>query len=312
MPDLLFLLGSPRSGKSTTHDILASTGEFAWISNFQSSYPNLHFISLFNRKYDIPYLGLKLYSNKKEKDITSPVQSNDFWKFYLKGFEPRRGRNNNSVPIEQRKPPGIILGENITEVEKRSTREVVKNICRWQGKDHFLAEYALWARMSYFSKIFPQAKFLHILRDGRAVASEYKKMIEKGVYPESDEIEWWLSGWPKEWREEFKENYGSLLTFCVFQWKFILKMIWRDANDISKKRYMEVMYKDIVEEPEKTFSNILDFYDLKCNSRIERYLKRKELENMNRRWREELDGKEKEHLDQIIHEEEYLKILNHE
>ncbi|MEF8834729.1 MAG: hypothetical protein V5A76_01090 [Candidatus Thermoplasmatota archaeon] len=84
----------------------------------------------------------------------------------------------------------------------------MKNICMWQGKDHFLSEYALWARMSFFDTVFPRPKFVHVIRNGKAVAYEYKKMIKKGVYPESEEIEWWTSGWPEEWKEEFEEKYG--------------------------------------------------------------------------------------------------------
>ncbi|MEF8834730.1 MAG: sulfotransferase [Candidatus Thermoplasmatota archaeon] len=72
-----------------------------------------------------------------------------------------------------------------------------------------------------------------------------------------------------------------MLSFCAFQWKFVLKMIWEDAKNISEDRYMEVRYKNLVEKPEESFSKILDFYGLEYNERIQRYLEQKELENMN-------------------------------
>lgn len=310
MQGLLFLIGSSRSGKTTTHDVLASSGKFAWISDLQDSHPRLDSISFFNRKYDMPFFGLKSYLNKKEDDITTPVQGNDFWKTHLEGFEPKRFEDENAVPVEERDPPTLKTGDNIPEEDKKSARKAVKNICKWQGKDHFLSEYALWPRMNFFSKVFSAPKFVHVVRDGRAVAHEYRQMIEKGVYPEKKEIEWWKKGWPEEWREEFEKNYGSLLTFCAYQWKFIIKMIRKDAKNILEERYMEVKYKDMVESPKKTFSSILDFYGLEYNERMERYLELKELENMNPRWREELKVSQKDELNRIINGSEYTEFLD--
>ncbi|MFP4001483.1 MAG: sulfotransferase [Thermoplasmata archaeon] len=310
MQGLLFLVGCPRSGKTTAHDILASSGRFAWISNLQDSYPRLDSISFFNRKYDIPFFGLRSYLNKNEDDITTPVQGNDFWKAHIKGFEPKRFEDENAVPVERRDPPGLKTGEKIPEEEKEDAREVVENICMWQGKDHFLSEYALWSRMSFFREIFPESKFVHVVRDGRAVAHEYRKMIEDGEYPEGEEMEWWLRGWPDRWRREFEEDHGSFLTFCAFQWKFIVKMIRDDAENIPEDRYMEVKYRDMVERPEETISSVFDFYGLEYNQRIQRYLKMKKFENRNREWREELNHSQKEELDGILYESEYAEILD--
>lgn len=308
MKGLLFIIGAPRSGKTTTHDILASSGKFAWISNLQNSYPRSGIISFLNRKYDIPSFGLKAYSKKKRTYLTAPVQSNDFWKNNLPDFELERFEE--AVPLQERDPPGLKTGENIPEKHKERTRKVVEDICRWQGKGHLLSEYALWSRMSFFSEVFSNTKFLHVIRDGRAVAYEYKKMIERGIYPEKKEMEWWIKGWPKEWREEFNEKYSSILTFCAFQWKFVIKMIREDSENIPYDNYEEVKYRDVVEKPRQTFSNILDFYGSEYNQRIERYLDLKDLENMNHRWRRELKKSQKDRLNRIIQDNEYKEILD--
>ncbi len=302
MEGLLFIIGCPRSGKTTTQDILASSGKFAWISNLQNSYPKAGIISILNRKYDIPIFGLKAYAEQKRTDLTAPVQANDFWKYNLASFEIERFEE--AVPLKERDPPGLKTGENISEKHKKMVRKVVKDICNWQGKKHLLSEYALWSRMNFFSEIFSDLKFLHVIRDGRAVAHDYCKMIERGIYPEKKEIDWWIKGWPKEWREEFEEKYGSILTFCAFQWKFVIKMIRDDSKNIPDDSYKEVKYRDIVERPQMTFRSILDFYGLEYDDRIERYLSLKDLENTNHLWKNELEKSQKDRLNRIIHESE--------
>ena len=305
MKGLLFIIGCPRSGKTTTHDILASSGRFAWISNLQESNPREGFLSVLNKRYDIPFFGLNAYLKKKNADLTAPVQGNDFWKDHLPGFEIERFED--AVPIEKREAPGLKTGDNISEKRKKRTRKIVEDICKWHGKDHFLSEYALWSRMNFFSSVFPEARFVHVIRDGRTVAHEYRKMIESGIYPEKEEMRWWMSGWPREWREEYEEKFDSLLAFCAFQWKFILKMIWEDSKHISEDRYLEIRYEDIVEDPKRIFSEILEFYGLKLNHRIERYIEMKNLEKLDSE--EELDRDEKRTLDRILNEGKYAEYL---
>jgi len=308
MKGLLFIIGCPRSGKTTTQDILASSDKFAWISNIQDSYPHFGFIGVLNRKYDIPLFGLKAYSKKRRTDLTAPIQGNDFWKNNLPSFEMKRFEE--AVPLEERDPPGLNTGENLSDKNKERTRKVVRDICKWQGKEHLLSEYALWSRMNFLSEVFSELKFLHVIRDGRAVACDYRKMIKSGIYPEKKEMDWWIEGWPEEWRDEFQKKYGSMLTFCAFQWKFVIKMIRKDSENIPDESYKEVKYRDIVERPKKTFSSILDFYGLEFNERIERYLDLKDLKNMNHLWRRELEKSQKNRLNRILHESGYKELLD--
>ncbi len=305
MKGLLFLIGCPRSGKTTTHDILASSGKFAWISNLQRSYPRKGSLSILNRKYDIPLFGLRAYAKKKRTDLTAPVQGNDFWKHHIPSFELERFED--AVPLEKRRPPGLKTGDEIPQEHEERTKKAVRDICKWQGKDHFLSEYALWSRMNFFTSIFPKAKFVHVVRDGRAVAHEYRKMIEKGIYPEKREMRWWMSGWPRGWREEYEENFDSLLAFCAFQWKFILKMIWDDSKYISEDRYLEIRYEDMVEDPEFVFSDILEFYGMDLVPRIERYIERITLEKQDTI--KELDDRDIGVLDEILREGRYAEYL---
>ena len=42
---------------------------------------------------------------------------------------------------------------------------------KYQGKREFIAEYSGWSRIAFFNEIFPHCRFIHIVRDGRAVAN---------------------------------------------------------------------------------------------------------------------------------------------
>ncbi len=316
MDNVTFLIGTPRCGKSTTLELLASSGQFAWLSSHQKFLPGCPEISILNRLYDIPDIGLKLYhlSSKQKRYLSDyiflphPVESKEFWKKYLSKFENLMG--NKSIPPKERPPPSLKNAVDLSELEVKRIRKAVKRICERQKKDHFLTEYSKWPRMDYLSRAFPLAKFVHIIRDGRAVSYEYyRKMIESN-YIEWEEREWWIRGWPNKWKKEFLEKYNSRLAFCAYQWKFLLDLIWEDADRISNDRYLEVRYEELVKEPKNVLSDILNFSEGEFTERLNQYLNQKELVSMNSRWIDELTKTEKKQLNEIIHEKRYSELFD--
>lgn len=282
----LFIIGGPRGGKSLTMEVLASHGEFAWISDHLNFAPNLSILSGLNRIYDIPRLGPHLYRlSVKQKDILPhplllpyPAETNNFFNKHLSRFGLK---NRGESACHNRLPPGLRDGKDISHKEVNRLRNTIDEICWLEKKERFVSEYSLWPRMNYFSTAFPKAKFVHVVRDGRAVAYSYKEAMERPDYYEWDERDWWIRYWPREWKTEFKKNHGTVLAFCAYQWKFFLKLIWKDADRISNERYMEVKYRDLMENPKESFSKILNFGGLEMDDRMECYLRKKRLKNMN-------------------------------
>jgi hypothetical protein len=286
-----FVIGTPRSGKSRVFNILISSGCFAWISDFHNYFNNAKFSSLANRVYDIPLLGSKLYwNNWKIKYLPHPVETNSFWQKNITGF--------NSVKSHE-----------IITSELKNVYKLINIFCKWQGKNIFLTEYSKWAKINYFSKIEPNAKFLHLVRDGRAVAYEYYKMIINSKYKEWNEKEKWIYAWPQNWRDEFEENSDSILAYCAYLWKFQLKLIQEEAKNLSLDRYLEIKYEDLVKEPEKVIIEIMDFFGIDFNTNISRYLHKNMLKNMNHEWKENLSLEQKNLLGKIIWEPEYIRYF---
>lgn len=305
-----FVIGTPRSGKSRLIEIMLSSGKFAWISYHQDYFPKLKIISFYNRIYDIPIVGRKLFlKSENSRFLPYPMETNRFWRKILSEFE---GTIKQDKVQPHNKSNSNIKGKwNISEDEIKIAKDEIENIFKWQGKEHMLLDYSKWPMMNYFSKVFPGVKFVHIIRDGKVVALEYERMIRSGKYTEWSDKEYWIESWPKEWRQDFLKNYQhSILAFCAYQWKYQLKLIWEDSKNISKERYMEVRYEDLTENPEGTISNILNYYGLEFNENIEMYLKQKKLINMNNKIKKRLSKSESKILDRIIYEKEYTELID--
>lgn len=224
----MFIIGCPRSGTTITLDLLCMHQSLAWVSHKVDRSPDRLELSKQNRIYDIPFLGKFLYLNKKKsKRLPFPVEPWNFWDTYLSRFQWERFGNI---------PPHRANENDITRQEIETIRKVINTICKYQNKTRFLSKYTDFPRIKYLTQAFPDAIFIHIIRDGRAVANSYYEQIKKGIFKTWAERDWWIQGWPEEWRKVWKEKYNTPLTFVTFQWKFFVDEIRKDSKFVPRTR----------------------------------------------------------------------------
>ncbi|GAB2319827.1 hypothetical protein IRB23SM22_20880 [Alkalibacterium sp. s-m-22] len=287
-----FIIGTPRSGKSRVFEALVSSGNFAWISEYHNYFNIIKLSSLINKIYDIPLIGYRLYKiNGISKYLPHPIETNSFWEKKISQFN---SPNKSDISMH----------------EIDNIRELIKNSCSWQGKELFISEYSKWSRVNEFTKVDPAAKFLHLTRDGRAVAYEYYKMIVNSNYNEWNMRQEWIESWPQTWKDDFEKYSDSVLVYCVYLWKFQLMKIKEETMTLHRDQYLEIRYEDLVKDPEYNFLKIADFFEMKFNKRLSDYIINSNFRNMNYEWEQELTPEQKNILNDIINETDYLKYLD--
>jgi len=308
----IFLIGCPRSGTTMTMRIMSCHEDLAWVSNFLDMAPNRLELSRRSRVYDLPVLGKHLHYARVRGDkseftrrvilqLPEPVEPWKFFNAYFANFQWPRGGN---TPPRRRTP------SDMTSAESENFKNAVQTLCRYQGKKRFLSKYTDFPRIQFLRNVFADARFIHITRDGRAVASSYLDKIQSGDFGTWDEREWWISGWPSSWSDEFLNEYNTPAAFVAYQWKFFLDQIWQDAVVLPEEHYLEVNYRDIVSSPRQTFSKIFDFCGLDRSPRVEWYLGKTALRNMNTKWQVKLSDEEKVMLEQLIDESRFRRLFD--
>ena len=309
----IFIIGCPRSGTSITLNIVARHEELAWVSDNLNGNPNQLKRAKINRIYDLPTIGDLLYLARTQGDhpimlpyriknfLPAPVEPWVFWDSYLQNFQWRRG----GIISPRRRTK-----DDITLSEVMHIRQAIEAICQYQNKRRFLSKYTDFPRITYLNEAFPDAIFIHIVRDGRAVAASCLEKIESGEFGTWNEREWWIKGWPESWRDEWVKKYKTPLSFVAFQWKFFVSEIWEDAKAIGKNRYMEIRYKDIVTNPHLTFNRLFEFCQLGKSRRVETYLDKINLSTMDYKWKDRFDNEEKEILARIVGDSNFTYLLD--
>jgi hypothetical protein len=95
------------------------------------------------------------------------------------------------------------------------------------------------------SELFPEARFVHIIRDGRDVALS---QLEHGFMP--------------------------TLPHCAFFWRRTVTKARTAGEILGPSRYLEVQYDALVSEPDSTLATVCDFLQLSFHNQMLHYFER--------------------------------------
>ena len=157
----VFLLGSGRSGTTVLYHLLSSHPELCWFSNYSNLLHWLPFIPLSQRLLHQGASGSSLakdaFSNKGRKLSVRPAEAKKLYK--------KAGLPHNRVLTELDHKP---------EVEARF-RKIIERHLYWSGRTRFLSkDTANNQRYKLLNHMFPDALFVHLVRDGRAVTNSIR------------------------------------------------------------------------------------------------------------------------------------------
>jgi omega-hydroxy-beta-dihydromenaquinone-9 sulfotransferase len=273
----IFIIGAGRSGSTAVHEILACHPNVAWLSAFGLRYPDSPALNraLLNA-LDWPILGR--YMRRRFK----PWECFRYWEHYSTGF--RRSCRDLTAHDASQKSHDVVqkaLGKLVT---KHRTRLMLKATG--------------WPRIGYLATMFPDARFVHVLRDGRSVANSLLS------------VDWWL-GWqgPQNWRygeldphylDEWKRHDRSFVALAGIQWKIIMDAIEEGRGQVNAANIFELRYEELCAEPVRAMREVALFAGLEWTSAFERLVASQSLVSMNHRWRNELTAEQQRILQCVL------------
>jgi LPS sulfotransferase NodH len=273
----LFIVGAGRSGSTMLMDLLSHHPEIAWLSTVAHRYPtrfDLHRRAL--ESVDAPVVGRRLLAR------LGPREAYGFWEAHSPGF---------------RRPHRDLLATDVT----RSRRDALVAAVAAQHtsrRDRFVAKITGWPRVSFLREVFPDARFVHLVRDGRAVAASFSRMTVD---------HWW--GWrgPENWRYgKLEPAYQALwdgtgqsyIVLAGIQWMLVLDAIER-IRAAAGDALIDVRYEDLCAAPAETIDAILRHGGIAPSDAVHRAIGGT-LEARNDGWKKEFSVEQQGLLDRAL------------
>lgn len=214
----IFIVGCPRSGTSILYKKMATHPDLAWFLKSSRKFPRSILLSRL--------AALRTRS-------TRPREAGAIWRRFAKGL-----RDDDSL-----------RREDVTPAARRYFHDVLATQMRLFDKPRFLAKHPRnGLRMDHFQEIFPDAVFLHIVRNGFAAAhSIYQCRVRAG-----DEHRYWDIK-PPGWRELLDL---PPVTACALQWQKTMAFIRESGQRLPVGQYCEVRYEDFTAAPQDALLRI--------------------------------------------------------
>lgn len=261
----IFIVGSGRCGSTVFHQALTHHPHVAFLTEACARYPaspgrNRAVMHLL----DVPFLG---------RFVRRKFPANEhwaFWNWHFRGFS---------------RPCRDLLAEDVRPNEAARMQSVLGAMLA--GKRRRLAiKLTGWPRIGFLYRIFPDARFVHLVRDGRAVVNSLLN------------VDFW-QGWvgPENWgwgqltpaeEEEWLRSGKSFVVLAAIQWKRHMDAFETAKTRIPTSQYMELKYESLAANPAAEMVKVLEFCELEPDASFNAKVVSLGIENRNDKWREQL------------------------
>jgi omega-hydroxy-beta-dihydromenaquinone-9 sulfotransferase len=250
---LLFLVGTGRCGSTLVANLIAARSGVGFVSRLDNLSAPI-WIGRFN--------GF-LYRQLPPQSMGSPVR-----------FTPSEGYR------AIRREIGSALVDPVRDLTQADAfpwlveglRDFFGKRARAQRSAVFMHKFTGWSRVGLLQAAFPNASFVHVVRDGRAVANSLLH------------VSWWR-GWrgPERWGfgplagEDTREWEASGRSFPVLaglEWRILMDSYDAAARLVGPQHWMTIRYEDVVTDPTASLGGILAEVGLPLTDEFARRVRR--------------------------------------
>ena len=276
----IFIVGTGRCGSTVFHRVLASHPQMMWLSGTALLYPDR---PVWNR------WAVNIVANPMLRSILGgkirPGEQYRFWDHYAYGFsEPGRD----------------LVRSDVTPRVKRQVRAAFQTMLT-RKRNRLLLKITGWPRLGYLDEIFGDAKFIHIVRDGRAVASSLLHIhFWRGWHgPHA-----WLSG-PLSPEDEatWESHDRSFAALAGLEWRIQIRAMEAAQRAIDSKRFFEIKYETFCDHPLETYRRVLDFAELPQSDEFDRQVRKASIKSTSNRWRDDLTVEQQDILNDVLRDD---------
>ncbi len=167
-----------------------------------------------------------------------------------------------------------------------------------KNRHRLLLKITGWPRIGLLSALFPDAKFIHVIRDGRAVANSILN------------TDFWR-GWegPEKWRwgalseqhqAEWEKQDKSFVALAAIQWKILMAAAEEAQTKNSAAAVLNITYESLCRDPVSLFSQVAEFCGLDWLPQFEKTINATPLKNSNQKYKKHLNADQQAILEAVL------------
>jgi len=283
-PAPFFVIGAPRSGTTLLYKAFCLHRGAAWISNYQRRLPAL------------PEAAVIVRAVRHDRDRRR--------RFWFGGDGGSAYAYQRRRPVLERLYPVPVEGEPVfaraglradrpnerSAVDVGALRSLVARTARAAGGRLVSKRIGHNLRLPILADAFPDARFLVVTRDGRAVADS---LLRVDWWPTS--TVWWYGDTPAAWAAQG----GEPVELAARHWLRELEVIDDGLAAVDAELVVRLRYEDVIADPIGRLAEAATFAGLGPDERWLGELGALQYPDQNEGWRQRLDGDRRNLVEEI-------------
>lgn len=240
----IFIIGCPRSGTGLLHQLVRLHPDLAWIT------PLTHWISGHDWQDALgprPVRWAEQLLTSVPRSLRPPFVRGPF-DGSLSGVDLAETAEGQSIWGRHLPPDRHVATEaDVTPEAREYLHRVVEWHTRYANRPRFVSKTPRnLVRMRYLHEVFPDARFVHLIRDGRAVAPS---ILKRRLKDNGDPHTWWGIQ-PPGWQ---KQQSRPPIEQCAWTWQVCLRYVEQTSGaHVPASRIYTLRYETLTQEPEST------------------------------------------------------------
>lgn len=236
MSRVVFVLGTGRCGSTLVHEVLARHEDTGFMTNLD----------------DLGVAPSQQWQNTAWRRLPPAVTKKGGARFAP--TEGYRAIHREVGPVFVDPIRDLTAADATPWLRERLSEFVTRRADRL-GTPVFLHKFTGWPRVGLLHECFPDALFVEVVRDGRAVANSWLQMPwwrgHRG--PE----QWHFGPLPPELDQIWREHEGSFPVLAALGWRILMESYDDARAQLPPQQWTRVRYEDLVADPRARFGELL-------------------------------------------------------
>lgn len=293
---MTFVLGSGRCGSTLVAELIARHRDVGFVSNFDDKLGRFDLKGRWNNS---------LFNRFNERDPTlrpfrdrrRPIERGRLRVAPSEGWEVLEKQVSGIIP----KPCRDLTADDAMPWLQRRISSFFDDRIAAQGKPVFMHHLTGWPRSGLLSAVYPQARYVHVIRDGRAVANSWLQMGWWDGYRGPDN--WYLGPLTQGERQAWEDSGRSFAVLAGLGWKVLIEALEQACAATPAGLWLDVRMEDLIEDPRGQMANIMAFLELPWDEHYESGFRRHTFQaSRGEAWKRDLGPFHISELERIIGE----------
>jgi hypothetical protein len=251
----VFVLGTGRCGSTLVEEVLCRHASVGFVSNLED---RLNLPVTAGRWNGSLYRRLPAAVTQKSRVRYAPS-------------EAYRVLSREVSPLLA-SPMRDLVADDVTPWLEARFRAFFTERADVQHTETFLHKFTGWPRAGFIRGVLPSARFIHVVRDGRAVANSWLQMPWWLGFEGPDHWQW--GPLPDDLAAEWDASGRSFVVLAGLLWKMLIDAFDSARKTIPAMDWLEIRYEDVAANPRTAFAKMLEFCGLPWDAEFERGFER--------------------------------------